>query len=303
GLGRSVTIVGTDMSMSVHRALPRRIPLTYGTAELVERARSMRRGPVSLLVPPVDTDENAPGAADPAPFARAHGLDGEHLNIVVVSRLVDWMKLEGVRAAVDAVAGLAPSLPVRLAVVGDGDARAGLAGRADEVNAGLGVRAVAVTGPLADPRPAYAWADVVVGMGSSVLRGMAFAKPCVVVGERGFAEPVTPETVDQFLWRGFFGVGAGAGAAERLGAELRGLAGDPARRAGLGAWSRRLVVDRFGLAAGAAALDAQYREAVSSRPGRRDVVVDGGSTAVRLAASRALPGRVRELLRGGEVRR
>ena len=35
---------------------------------------------------------------------------------------------------------------------------------------------------MLDPRPAYAAADIVIGMGGSSLRGMAFGKPTIVVG-------------------------------------------------------------------------------------------------------------------------
>ena len=49
-----------------------------------------------------------------------------------------------------------------------------------------GRQVVLLTGEIADPRPAYAAADVVVGQGGSALRGMAFGKPLVVVGEGRF---------------------------------------------------------------------------------------------------------------------
>jgi len=50
---------------------------------------------------------------------------------------------------------------------------------------------------------------VVLGMGGSALRGLSFGKPLVVQGERGFWELLTPETLDRFLWQGWYGVGSG----------------------------------------------------------------------------------------------
>ncbi|MGE5764553.1 MAG: glycosyltransferase family 4 protein, partial [Mycobacterium leprae] len=57
-----VPILCTVMSMTLARFLPRRVSLTFGTEELVARARAVRRGPVELLETPVDTTANAPGA-------------------------------------------------------------------------------------------------------------------------------------------------------------------------------------------------------------------------------------------------
>ena len=86
------------------------------------------------------------------------------------------MKGEGLHRTIDAVRTLGRDLPLRFVIVGDGTARIELERRANEVNTELGRSAVVLTGPLLDPRPAYASADIVVGMGGSALRGMAFGE-------------------------------------------------------------------------------------------------------------------------------
>ena len=70
-------------------------------------------------------------------------------------------------------------------------------------------------GAMVDPRPAYAAADVVVGMGGSALRGMAFAKPVIVVGEKNFAEVFDQDTAQGFYDRGIYGLGDGSRATSR----------------------------------------------------------------------------------------
>ena len=45
-------------------------------------------------------------------------------------------------------------------------------------------------------------------MGGSALRSLAFSKPLVVQGESGFWQLLTEATVDDFLWTGWYGVGA-----------------------------------------------------------------------------------------------
>jgi L-malate glycosyltransferase len=143
-----------------------------------------------------------------------------------------------------------------LVIVGDGPARDEIERRASRGNAVAGRRAVSLTGFMDDPRPAYAAADVVLGMGGSALRDMAFGKPLIVQGELGFWKLCTPETVEEFLEAGWFGLGnlaiAGdetgiAAGAEQLRAELEPLINDQALRNDLGRFGRTLIEARFNL--------------------------------------------------------
>ena len=127
-----------------------------------------------------------------------------------------------------------------------------------------------LTGELADPRPAYAAGDILLGMGGSALRAMAFAKPLVVLGELGFALPVTPETVDTFLWQGFYGLGDGDRRPEGLADLLRPLLADPARRGELGAFARQWVEGRFSLVAAGERQEQLYGEWLTGHTAPRD---------------------------------
>lgn len=276
-LAGSMPVLGTSMSMSVERFLPRAIPMTFGTSELRARAAEVWSSPVSLLEPPVDTEANHPGAVDPAPFRRRYGLSPGVPTVVVVSRLSRDMKLEGIRRSIGAVARLAAERPVRLVIVGDGDAFKELSHDA----AALGRRAVILAGAMRDPRPAYAAADIVVGMGGSALRAMAFAKPVIILGERGFSEVFEPTTAAQFLWRGFFGEGDGG--SDRLINQLSDLLDEPERGAVLSEFGLRTVTERYGLDAATAHLEELYREVAGERVQRRGaLVVEGArSLAVR----------------------
>ncbi|MGH2691139.1 MAG: glycosyltransferase family 4 protein, partial [Actinomycetota bacterium] len=178
------TVASHMTSIAIPRHLPTTIPLIVGTREIQEAAQPTRAGRVELLEPPVNTEEDHP-SVDGSAFRRAHGLDDGRLNVVVVSRLSPHLKQEGLERAIDAVASLAEEEPARLVIVGDGESRRVLAERADRVNRRLGWTAVVLAGELLDPRPAYAAADVVLGMGGSILRGMAFGKPAIVLGQGG----------------------------------------------------------------------------------------------------------------------
>jgi hypothetical protein len=131
-----------------------------------------------------------------------------------------------------------------------------------------------------DPRPAYAAADVVLGMGGSALRGMAFGKPLVVQGvSGGYWELATPESAPAFLNHGWGGLGPeGDGRPEgtaRLMGILPALLADPATRARLGEYGRTLVVQRYSLDHAAARQEEVYASAVRTT---------AHPSAIRLAA-------------------
>ena len=274
-----VPMVLTDMSMSVARVLPKAVPTTFGTPELAEQAKAAGRRPVEVLLPPVDVRENAPGAVDPGPFRERHRVRAEDITLVSVSRLSAWMKGEALRRAIASVRALGREHPLRLLVVGDGEARDELQGLASAANQELGREAVVLVGAMLDPRPAYGAADVVVGMGGSALRGMAFAKPLLVVGERGFAAPFDPTTADDFHHRGFYGVGDGDPDNARLTAVLRGLAEHREAFPALGEFSRRFVQQHFALEVVAEKLERFLREAAAGPAPLGVALADGLRTA------------------------
>jgi glycosyltransferase involved in cell wall biosynthesis len=242
---------------------------------------------VTLLEPPVDVAANSP-AFPAGGFRAAHGLDPDAPLVVVVCRLVAELKLEGLLAACDAVGALAAAgTPVQLAVVGDGAARRQVEDAAAKANAQAGRTVVALTGQLADPRPAYAAADVMLGMGGSALRGLAFGKPLVVQGERGFWALLDAGSRAVFLRQGWYGVGSDvdgrAAGAVRLAGILRPLLADPARRASLGRLGRELVETRFSLQSAAELQERVYRDAADAvgtpgGPGRAALAADAART-------------------------
>jgi glycosyltransferase involved in cell wall biosynthesis len=243
---RRVPLLCTVLSMSVSPLVPDSIPLIMGTEALGEEARRSHSAPVWVLEPPIDTDANHP-AVEGAHFRRAHRVPRDGLLVVTVSRLANDLKLDALVQAIDAVKALSGRLPIHLVLVGGGEAEPFLRARARSVNAGAGRDVVRFAGELADPRTAYAAADVVVGMGSSALRAMSMGRPVIVQGERGFSEIFGPETLGHFLLNGFWGTGDGQANAELLARQLRSLLADPAWRAELGAFGRSVVQHRFSL--------------------------------------------------------
>ncbi|KUM39434.1 glycosyl transferase family 1 [Arthrobacter sp. EPSL27] len=247
--------VMTVLSMDIPDFLPRHFPLIVGTHALAA-AEAMRRSHVQVMEPPVDTDRNKPSGIA---AARRHlRIPPEHLAVAVVGRLTtDLEKLQGVEAAIRVIDSLSANRAVVLLVAGDGEGFAAVRAAATAVNERRGRDVVRVHGNASDPRPFYEAADVVLGMGSSALRGMAYAKPLIVQGTAGFWKLASPETAPQFLRDGWFGHGGGgAGELQKI---LGGLLDDEDLRSRLGSFGRELVEDRFSLVMAARSLESTYR--------------------------------------------
>ncbi len=288
-------MLGTVMSMGVLADLPKSIPMTYGTEALVEGAARQQHAPVWLLEPPVNTNDDGPGIVDPEPFRRQWGLDRDTVSVVVVSRLVSWLKAEGLIQAIDAVRNLAAGSKVRLVIVGGGPLLEELQERATLANQAVGRETVVLTGPMIDPRPAYAAADIVIGMGGSALRGMAFAKPVIVLGEQGFSMILTPDTASLFLRQGFYGTASGQ--TSELEEQLGALIADETERVRLAEFSRSLVMERFGLDASATALVKMYEDTMSRPTDIGHKLTDGTVTLARHFVTVGTPKGVKTFVR------
>ncbi len=275
---RTPTVV-TVLSMDVPRLIPRHLPMVVGTAQLFAEEKE-RRNRLHLMEPPIDTLANAP--FDPAVSRSLWGFATEEVVLAIVCRLVpDLGKIDGVLDAIDVVADLAQVESVRLLVAGGGPGLVSVRERAESANARLGRDAIIVQGPMVDPRHAYNAADIVLGMGSSALKGLAFAKPLVVQGERGYWRLLDEATLETFTVQGWYGSG-GAGPVD-LRSALGPLLGSQARREQLGAWGRRIVVEDYALEAAAASLEKIYETALSGGSTRRETVPLLASSGIELA--------------------
>jgi glycosyltransferase involved in cell wall biosynthesis len=276
------------MSMSVAPFLPRSVPLTVGTELIRQAAIAAGHRRVILLEPPVDTRVDNP-SVDGRSFRAEQGIQPDEVLIAMVCRLVPDLKLEGLLSACDAVRELAlAGKPVRLMIVGDGRARGTIAGRAAEVNAAVGREVILLTGELANPAPAYAAADIIVGQGGSALRGIAFAKPLVVIGEEGFSELLTPESAPTFLRQGWYGLGPGSlgVGVPALSLTLERLVSSPELRRELGIFGRRLTQERFSLDHAAKKLEEFYLSAVKNPASFEQLAVDFAHSTVGLIGNK-----------------
>jgi len=288
-----VPLLCTVLSMSVSPYVPSSVPLVMGTAALAAEARRRHRAPVWALEPPIDTAADAP-SIDGAPLRRAFEIPDQEPLAVTVSRLALELKLDALVDAIDAVGELARELPLTLLIVGDGPADTALRARAEQINRRREREVVKFAGALADPRPAYAAADLVLGMGSSALRAMAIGKPVIVQGEGGFSKVFEPTSGDYFERHGFWGVGDGQPNGRRLAGQMRDLLANRTRLERLGDFGRETVTTRFSLRRAIEiqldAYDALLERPQSRRPGE---AASAAARALRLEIDNHDPRRKR----------
>ncbi|WP_445492995.1 glycosyltransferase family 4 protein [Rhodopseudomonas sp. RCAM05734] len=279
-------VIGTVMSMSVAPFIPKKVPLTVGTELIRQSALAAGHKQVFLLEPPVDTSADSP-FVDGHGFREQSGIQPSEILIAIICRLVPDLKLEGILSTCDAVGELCRAgKPVRLLIVGDGRARAEVDQRAANINSSVGRELIMLTGELSNPRPAYAAADVIVGQGGSALRGIAFAKPLLVVGENGFSELLTPESCATFLQQGWYGLGPGSlgGGPAAIRRALEGLVDSGQMRSELGEFGRNLAESRFSLRQAAKTLERAYAAAIEQRDHAGSRLSEAACCATALAA-------------------
>ncbi len=261
GIRTKVPVLASVMSMGVPEFLPRHLPLLVGTPALATELAWQHRT-VFLLEPRVDMEKNK--SVDTHAERTALGINDGEIVVSIVSMLTTELeKLQGVLEAIALLDRMADTSQVRLLIAGAGEGLNQVKERAEEVNARHGRVVIDVLGHTADPRPVYAAADIVLGMGASAIKAMAFSKPLVVQGEAGFWKTLTEENSEGFLRDGWFGYeGQGAADLER---ELQALINEPQRRASLGAYGRNLVERRYCLDSGAKELSKIYLDLLAHR--------------------------------------
>ena len=287
---RNRPVMGSCTAMSVPSLLPWALPISFVTAE-IQGQDTRRQGASFLQEYPINVRLDDPATVVGSAFRAEIGVRPDQLLLVIVSRLARWMKREGIARTIEVVERLAADHDVVLAVVGDGDAHNELEGLGDRVNRSVAREVVRFAGPMVDPRTAYASADIGLGMGTSIVRSMAFEVPSIVLGEEGFSAILDDEHADMLCDQGFYGLGVVEGANARLEAQLRWLIEHPELRRSLGCYSRDLVLRRFAVDVVARDLAERYRAAAAVPTDRSPVVAVRALRDLALVAA-ATPARL-----------
>jgi glycosyltransferase involved in cell wall biosynthesis len=283
---RGTMAISTVMSMAVPPFIPKTMPLIVGTEQIAQVERTAKRSRTYLLEPPVDLQHNvAPPAVEISAFRRHWEISEESHLIVCITRLAAELKAEGLLSAISAISGELADLPVQMLIVGDGPAREQVTCAVDAANARAGGKRVIMTGELLDPRAAYAAADIVLGMGGSAIRALAFGKPLIVQGERGFFSLLSPETASQFLWQGWYGVGQSIeSGCDQFARVARPVLTNVGMRQALARFGRQLAENRYSLDTAAEHQVALYEQAMHDCPSSRCVATSLLNSASRFTS-------------------
>jgi glycosyltransferase involved in cell wall biosynthesis len=288
-------IVVTNWMMENTHYMPPHAVLIVGTEALRREAACRRPGPVAVIEPPVNLGRDVASAQAARQFRRGVGVDDSAILAVLVSRVDRYMKLDAIELAIRAVE-LLDEDDLHLVIVGDGDAIDIVKQLAETVHTRSGQPAVHVIGALTDPRPAYAAADIILGMGGSALRGLAFGKPVVVQGAGTFARTYTEQSAPYFFEHGFFGTAEGDETGAGLAARMRDLL-DPELRRKLGHLGQETIRRHYSLEVLTDRLEQLYADAVSHPLDWRTRWTDAAYVSAYSFVGRALPPNSRKAIR------
>jgi len=193
------------------------------------------------------------------------GLDSTLPKIMMISSF-DETKIRSIHKVLDA-AEILFSHDIRFQLVligGKGPLHDQVQMRTREICERYGLGQVILTGPIIEAFRLLQRADIVLGVGRSAFEGMAYSKPALIIGEKGYAGTMSPETVDAIAWYNFSGrnqkeeVGA-----EPLAAAIGDLLRDPVQRERLGAFGREFVFREIDVSLGILRLRDIYHRVVS----------------------------------------
>jgi glycosyltransferase involved in cell wall biosynthesis len=255
-LGRRPLIL-TDYEMSISPDTFRAPYLIVGTGYLLDE-QADRYGPTSLISPPVDLPRDRSEVVNGAAFRAELGIGPDQIAAIIVSRLDTTMKALPIMSAIKAMERVDRSDLV-LVIVGTGDAADRLQACARAANDRIGRPVVVFAGSRSDPRPAYASADLALGMGGSASRALAFGKPLIVHGEGGCAEIFTPQSATRLYRNSFWSSEMAIDPVSEVSELMRELVDNPKRRLALGLFGREFAESHYGLKEMAVRLARCYR--------------------------------------------
>lgn len=139
----------------------------------------------------------------------------------------------------------------------------------ERLNAKLQKKTVHFTGPVLDAYRLLRQATIVLGVGRSAFEGMAYAKPTLVVGERGFAGAVCPEHIDRIAYYNFSGRNQQTPCSDETFAQaVKDLLQDEKARNDLGRFGHDFVVHEIDVKHGIDKIEEVYRAVLAENSSR-----------------------------------
>jgi glycosyltransferase involved in cell wall biosynthesis len=214
----------------------------------------------------VDLDMYHPDV-DCRDFTERHALSRSGVKIAFMSR-IDRLKFNSIEYILEAVRLLAGRRDdVTLAIAGDGPRFEKLSRLVEELNRNTGRQTVRLLGPILETPQFIAWSDLFIGIGRSAMEGMAGGKPTLVVGEKGLAGVVEPETAAELRYYNLSGRNLKRTVQPSLMTEaVERIMRDRGEYDRLAAFARRYALEQYDYRPGAEELEKIYTSALMDPP-------------------------------------
>lgn len=258
--GPAKTRLYLELERAMARVSDRLIGVSQATVDDLVRLGVAPREKFRVLPLGLDLDRFAePGPASRGEARRGLGLGENEVLLAFVGRFAPIKRLDLLLEAFARARASEPRL--RLAMVGDGDERAGLERRAGELGIGVDVRFL---GYRRDLRPVFAAADLAVlssdneGTPVSLIEAAAAGLPAVATDVGGVNEVVSEDT----------GLLVPPNDPQALAEAIGTMATDPTRRQEAGQAARKRALDRYSADRLIADVDSLYQELLKARRAR-----------------------------------
>ena len=227
---------------------------------------------IRVTINGIDTEKFSPGVSGERVISQ-FGLDPAAPIVSYVSRMDEDRALVA-RQLIEIAPELSRAVPgVQLLIAGGGNVFEALKAQADAVNAALGRRCVAMTGPRTDINEIVAAGDVFVGVSRAALEAMAAGKPVIVAGNEGYHGLFTPDKLPEAQAGNFCCRGLPLSDPQTLLADVAGaLSLPPEEKARAGAYGRQVIFDFYSVRRMAGDCLAMYEQV---RRRRFQVVMSG----------------------------
>ena len=200
---------------------------------------------ISVTINGIDTDKFSPEVSG-ATVLEEFGLDANRPVVSYVSRMDEDRALVA-RQLIEIAPELEQRVPgVQLLIAGGGNVFDELNAKAQQVNAQLGRKVIAMTGPRTDINKIVAAGDVFVGVSRAALEAMAAAKPVIVAGNEGYQGLFGPDKLEEARLGNFCCRGLELSTPDRLLQDVSDvLLASEERREQLGAYGRQVIFDYY----------------------------------------------------------
>ncbi|MBN1567576.1 MAG: glycosyltransferase family 4 protein [Acidobacteria bacterium] len=217
---------------------------------------------VEVLPSRLDMEQFVSNPEETACLCGHHGIDASHKNIVMITNFLG-PKVAAVRQVLEGIQPVVRKFPdVSMVFVGArGEFYETARSMGEAINKSIGRQALRFTGPIIQAHRILPAAFAVIGTGRGAFEGMAYRKPTLIVGERGYAGTVGEDNIEDISYFNFSGRNNSAPASPSLITdEISRLLTDPEYYKRTQTFGRHFLEQKIDIRAGIGRIESVYEE-------------------------------------------